>query len=200
MADFGPIADIRCSGQASIDSRVLGIRIAVQSSAGVTSTYLVDAPHKWAAIGEFVVFDQAADLNRGVSVSYALPAGALRPYVSTYSLTVVDPDTPRVFDQVYPEWPNVRMTVGGDSPFAELAQLLACDKAWEKSPRVTARIDAHLLTMLERHGRREATTFKAHCALLDPESLNLTCAAITRAKPAATCGRLTSFLFRPRQL
>ena len=43
-----------------------------------------------------------------------MPAERLRPYVSTYSLTVVDKKTPTVFDQVYPEWPNIRMTVGGD--------------------------------------------------------------------------------------
>lgn len=38
----------------------------------------------------------------------------MRPYISTYSLTVVEKNRQTVFDQVYPEWPNVRMTVGGD--------------------------------------------------------------------------------------
>ena len=55
-----------------------------------------------------------ASQNHGVSVSYALPAGPLQPYISTYSQTVVDQSAPMVVDQVYPEWPNIRMTIGGD--------------------------------------------------------------------------------------
>lgn len=43
-----------------------------------------------------------------------MPAGPLRSYASTYSETVVDPGTPTVFDQVYPKWPNIRLTAGGD--------------------------------------------------------------------------------------
>lgn len=38
----------------------------------------------------------------------------MRRYISTYSQTVVAPGTPTVYDQVYPEWPNIRLTVGGD--------------------------------------------------------------------------------------
>ena len=53
-------------------------------------------------------------MHTGVTVNYALPASALRSYISTYSLTCVDPGTPTVFDKVYPEWPNVRMTANGD--------------------------------------------------------------------------------------
>lgn len=74
----------------------------------------VSTPGRCAAKGEFAVFDQDANLSQGVTVRYSLPADQLRPYISTYSLTVVDPETPTVFDQVYPEWPNVRMTVDGD--------------------------------------------------------------------------------------
>lgn len=61
-----------------------------------------------------MVFDRTASAKLGVTVSYALPAYQLRPYVSTYSLTVVAKKRPAVFDRVYPEWSNVRMTVGGD--------------------------------------------------------------------------------------
>ena len=170
-----------------------------------------------------------------MTVSYALPAAALRPYVSTYSLTVVDADSPKVFDQVYPEWPNIRMTVGGDmaactgpgplvdcnpicaigptthathfslapgrywtisllplgwarfldiranefadrwevigpeSPFADLAPLLECDRRHQSLSKVAARIDAHLLAMLDRPARREEVIYKAHRALLDPD-------------------------------
>lgn len=170
-----------------------------------------------------------------MTVSYALPAPALRPYVSTYSLTIVDPDTPKIFDQVYPEWPNIRMSVGGDmaactgpgplvdcnpicaigptthathfslapgrywsisllplgwarflglranefadywevigedSPFSDFAPLLECDRRHQSLPKVAARIDKHLLSMLDRPARREEVIYKAHRALLDPE-------------------------------
>lgn len=52
--------------------------------------------------------------NGDVTVSCALPAERLRPYVSAYSLTVVAKNRSVVFDQVYPEWPNVRMTADGE--------------------------------------------------------------------------------------
>ncbi|QPC97824.1 helix-turn-helix domain-containing protein [Qipengyuania soli] len=68
----------------------------------------------WVANGESAVSDHGANLKPGVSVSYALPAGPLRRYISTYSQTVVAPGSPTVFDQVYPEWPNIRLTAGGD--------------------------------------------------------------------------------------
>ncbi len=73
---------------------------------------LVGIRHNKVADGDNAV-PYSANRHPGVTVSYALPAAPLRSYVSTYSLTVVDPGTPTVFDQVYPEWPNVRMTVGG---------------------------------------------------------------------------------------
>ncbi len=221
---------------------------------------------KWAADGEFAVFDKAANLNRGVTVSYALPAGPLRRYVSTYSLTVVDPEGPTVFDQVYPEWPNVRMTVGGDmaactgpgpleacnpicaigptshathfslapgrywtisllplgwarfvgisasefadrwevigrdNSFAEFAPLLACDQAGLTFLEVAARIDAHLLTMLQRPGRKEDTIFKAHCALLDPEVTSVSAFAERTGIGVRALERLSleAFGFSPR--
>lgn len=46
----------------------------------------------------------------GVAVGYTLPAPPLRAYVSTISHTVVDPGTCTVFDQIYPEWPNIRFS------------------------------------------------------------------------------------------
>ena len=49
-----------------------------------------------------------------MGVGYARPAPALQPYVSTYSLTVVAPESPTVFDEVYPEWANIRLTADGD--------------------------------------------------------------------------------------
>ena len=51
---------------------------------------------------------------RHVGVGYALPAQSLRSYVSTYSLTVVEPGSALVYDQVYPEWANVRLTADGN--------------------------------------------------------------------------------------
>lgn len=51
-----------------------------------------------------------SDAYPGVAVGYTLPDQSLRPYVSTISHTVVDPGTSKVFDQIYPEWPNVRFS------------------------------------------------------------------------------------------
>ena len=170
-----------------------------------------------------------------MTVSYVLPAEPLRRYVSTYSLTIVEPGAPTVFDQVYPEWSNIRMSAGGDmaactgpgplrtcnpicaigptshathfslapgrywtvsllplgwakfvglpasdfadrwevidrhSSFSAFAPLLGCDAADRPLPEVAARIDAHLLAMLDRPMRREEDILKAHDALLDSE-------------------------------
>lgn len=240
----------------------------MQSSAGVPPTCPVGATNNRVANGDSPVFDQAANLNRGVTVSYALPAVALRPYVSTYSMTLVDPGTPTVFDQVYPEWPNVRMTVDGDmaactgpgplegcnpicaigptsqathfslgpgrywtisllplgwarfvgiraceyadrwevigqdSPFADLAPLLACDQPGKNFSEVTADIDAHLTAMLENPGRREDTIFDAHCALLDPEVTSVTALAERTGIGVRALERLSlsAFGFTPRLL
>ena len=51
-----------------------------------------------------------SDAYPGVAVGYTLPAPRLRAYVSTISYIVVDPGTATVFDQIYPEWPNVRFS------------------------------------------------------------------------------------------
>lgn len=225
-------------------------------------------PSKWAADGEFVVSDQAANRHPGVTVSYALPAGPLRRYASTYSQTVVDPETPTVFDQVYPEWPNIRMTVGGDmaactgpgplkacnpicaigptshathfslapgrywtvsllplgwarfigipacefadrwevisrdSPFAAFAPLLACDKAGDDFANAAARIDAHLLAMLNRPARGEDTILRAHGALLDPEVTSVTAFAERTGIGVRALERLSvaAFGFSPKLL
>ena len=191
-------------------------------------------PTQGSASGDIGVFDQADNSARGVTVRYALPAEALRSYASTYSLTSVAPGTPTVFDQVYPEWPNIRMSIDGDmaactgagpleacnpicaigptshathfslapgrywtisllplgwarftdiranafadrweligsaSPFAAFAPLLACDEEGRDFEDVVARIDAHLLAMLDTPARREDIIYEAHCALLDP--------------------------------
>lgn len=50
----------------------------------------------------------------GVAVGYALPSPELRPYVSAYSLTRIDPAAGVIHDQVYPEWANVRFSADGD--------------------------------------------------------------------------------------
>jgi len=42
-----------------------------------------------------------------------LPAPALRAYISTISHTLVEDRAGLVVDQIYPEWPNVRFSVGG---------------------------------------------------------------------------------------
>lgn len=49
----------------------------------------------------------------GVAVGYTLPAPELRAYISSYSITVVEPEAGIVFDQLYPEWPNVRFSADG---------------------------------------------------------------------------------------
>ena len=49
-----------------------------------------------------------------VAVGYTLPAEHLRPYFSTYSLTEVEAGAGTVFDQVYPEWGNLRFSTQGD--------------------------------------------------------------------------------------
>ena len=65
-----------------------------------------------------------------VAVGYAMPASSLRPYVSTYSLTVVAPGSPTVFDEVYPEWANVRLTADGDmAACTGPGELLRCNPA-----------------------------------------------------------------------
>lgn len=48
-----------------------------------------------------------------LAVGYALPAASLRPYFSTYSLTEVRDGAAPVFDQVYPEWGNLRFSTNG---------------------------------------------------------------------------------------
>ena len=50
----------------------------------------------------------------GIAVGYTLPTQRLRPYVSAISLTQVDPESGTIFDQVYPEWPNIRLSADGD--------------------------------------------------------------------------------------
>ena len=50
----------------------------------------------------------------GVAVGYTLPAPELRGYVSTISHTLVEPEAGTIFDQLYPEWANVRFSVGGE--------------------------------------------------------------------------------------
>ncbi len=233
-------------------------------------------PRKWAADGAFVIFDRAANRHPGVTVRYALPAGPLRRYVSTYSQTVVDPGTPTVFDQVYPEWPNIRMTVGGDmaactgpgplrtcnpicaigptshathfslapgrywtvsllplgwarfvgiparefadlwevigrdSPFAAFAPLLACDKASDRTSDragddfagAAARIDAHLLAMLDRPARGEDAILRAHGALLDPEVTSVAAFAERTGITVRALERLSgaAFGFSPKLL
>ena len=65
-----------------------------------------------------------------VAVGYALPAPALRPYISTYSLTVVAPGSQTVFDEVYPEWANIRLTADGDmAACTGPGELLRCNPA-----------------------------------------------------------------------
>lgn len=49
-----------------------------------------------------------------MAVGYAKPSPELRSYISTYSVTVVEPGSPTVFDEVYPEWANIRLTADGD--------------------------------------------------------------------------------------
>ena len=50
----------------------------------------------------------------GVAVGYALPAPALRSYVTNISHTRVAPEAGVIVDQIYPEWPNVRFSVAGE--------------------------------------------------------------------------------------
>ncbi len=50
----------------------------------------------------------------GIAVGYVLPTPRLRPYVSAISLTHVDASAGTIFDQVYPEWPNIRLSADGD--------------------------------------------------------------------------------------
>ena len=65
-----------------------------------------------------------------VAVGYAKPASMLRPYVSTYSLTVVAPGSPTVFDEVYPEWANIRLTADGDmAACTGPGELIRCNPA-----------------------------------------------------------------------
>lgn len=55
-----------------------------------------------------------SDRFPGVAVGYVLPTPRLRPYVSAISLTQVDTTAGTIFDQVYPEWPNIRLSADGD--------------------------------------------------------------------------------------
>ena len=65
-----------------------------------------------------------------VAVGYAKPAPLLRPYISTYSLTVVAPGSQTVFDEVYPEWANIRLTADGDmAACTGPGELLRCNPA-----------------------------------------------------------------------
>ena len=58
------------------------------------------------------------------------PALSLRPFVSTYSLTVVAPGSQTVFDEVYPEWANIRLTADGDmAACTGPGELLRCNPA-----------------------------------------------------------------------
>ena len=69
----------------------------------------------------------------GVTVSFALPSPALRPYVTTYYLTEVAPDcAPFVEDYLHPEWGNVRFGDGvpligavGGAALAEMSSAVA---------------------------------------------------------------------------
>lgn len=69
----------------------------------------------------------------GVTVSFALPSPALRPYVTTYYLTEVAADcAPFVEDYLHPEWGNVRFGDGvtligavGGAPLAEMSSAVA---------------------------------------------------------------------------
>lgn len=57
---------------------------------------------------------EAANRQTGVTVSFALPAPELRPYITTYYRTEVAPDcAPFVEDYLHPEWGNVRFSSGG---------------------------------------------------------------------------------------
>ena len=68
--------------------------------------------------------------HENVSVGYAMPAPELRPYISTYSLTVVAGGSQPVFDEVYPEWANIRLTADGDmAACTGPGELLRCNPA-----------------------------------------------------------------------
>ena len=61
-----------------------------------------------------------ADRGNAVTIRFALPSAALRPYVTTYYLTEVktSPQEPVIEDYLHPEWPNLRFMEAGWSQSA----------------------------------------------------------------------------------
>ena len=52
-----------------------------------------------------------SNTGNAITIRFALPSAALRPYVTTYYLTEVQtsPTETKIEDYLHPEWPNLRL-------------------------------------------------------------------------------------------
>jgi AraC-like DNA-binding protein len=216
------------------------------------------------------VLQQAAAYPSGVTVSFALPAPELRPYVTTYYHTEVAPDcAPFVEDYLHPEWGNVRFTGGdtmwgavGSAPLQTMSAAVAAGptsyatrfravpgrywgigllplgwarfvaaRASERADRLVdvgddrafaafrpllgaafsdppdqaaeaRRIDALMLTLLERPAREEERIAAIHAALVDPEVATVSALAARAGLPVRSLERIAKnvFGFTPKLL